>query len=351
VGTQLNNANQFDGPAATSCYAFNTTTGIQCGVLINGPPVATTNCYNRLNDALPSVPIMHSNATSLYNALDVNLAKRVTHGLQLNAAYTWSRLLDTDETGGAQDGQNVPIEPLHPDSMWGPAIFDLTHSFHLSAIYHFPDFVASKGFMSKVLNGWMTNGILTLQTGYPFTATSGADRENISWAVGYGGSEEVDVLPGRNLHNITHGGSTGCGSIAAGTPLGTPKLWYDPCAFSVQPAGFIGNESRDLLRGPGLNNVDFSVVKDTAVSKLGESGKIEFRAEFFDLFNHPNFALPGTSVLSGSCPAVAGDPNGSIEGCSGTALTTAGVISSTITQAGALPAGQRQIQFGLKLMF
>jgi len=97
--------------------------------------------------------------------------------------------------------------------------------------------------------------------------------------------------------------------------------------------------------------VDFSIVKDTAVGFLGEGGKVEFRAEVFDLFNHPNFALPNQVVSAGSCAANAANPGG-LGACALTPTGTAGVISSTISGTAGLPQGaQRQIQFGLKLMF
>jgi hypothetical protein len=364
-GTVLNNANQIDG-TATSCYFYPTLTSksgsvtqtavLQCGLLVGlGTPPSPNSgtCFNRLNDTFPNMKFLSPIATSLYNALQVNLTKRVTHGLQVNASYTWSRLMDDSQGTAAQDGQQISGEPLHPNSTWSPALFDLTHVFHVSGIYHFPDFASSKGFMTKVTNGWMINGILSLQTGYPFAATLSSDRENISWEPGFTGVTDVpDVVPGRTPYNITHGVSSGCGSIPAGKPLGTPQLWFDPCAFSIEPAGFIGNERRDFLRGPTLSNVDFSLVKDTAVSKLGEGGKIEFRAEFFDLFNHPNFALPsGTSIASGGlCPITAQNPAG-VAACPITPLSTAGAISSTLTNPGGLPGGTRQIQFGLKVMF
>ena len=73
-------------------------------------------------------------------------------------------------------------------------------------------------------------------------------------------------------------------------------MWYDPCAYYLQPQGFLGNEGRNSLRGPGFNMLNFSVVKDTALGFLGEGGKLEFRAEFFNLFNHTNFASPGSRL-------------------------------------------------------
>jgi hypothetical protein len=362
-GTVLNNTSQYDG-SATSCYAYNTTTLPQCGYLAgNGvtppQPGGSVPCYNRENDGLPSTVATAASATSFYNALQVNLSKRVSSGLQFNAAYTWSKLMDNDEYNIIEDGQIVIEEPLHPNtSMWGPAIYDATHNFRLSAIYQFPKFASSKGFARKVLNGWETSGILSLQTGYPFDVGLSSDRSNIAYAPEWGQTGDLpDIVPGRSPYSITHGVSSGCGTpgasgyIAPGTPLGTPKHFYDPCAFSTPAAGFIGNETRGVLRGPNLANLDFSIVKDTPVSKLGEGGMIEFRAEVFDLFNHPSFPLPGLTVAAGTCPAVSGDPNAPVEGCAITPNPGAGSITSTIDGVGGTPGGQRQIQFALKLIF
>jgi hypothetical protein len=104
--------------------------------------------------------------------------------------------------------------------------------------------------------------------------------------------------------------------------LGTPNLWFDPCAFYTQPAGFLGNESRNMLRGPGLSNMDFSLLKDTAIKQLGENGNLQFRVEFFNLLNQVNFAIPGNHNYP-----------------SGGAITSTGNATS------------RQIQVALKLMF
>ena len=112
--------------------------------------------------------------------------------------------------------------------------------------------------------------------------------------------------------------------------------------FDVQTAGTFGNEGRGILSGPGLENVDFSIVKDTKAAFLGEAGNIEFRTEMFNLLNHPNFALPSASLWT------AGTPTTSAAGQIGTtanpALSTAGQITSTIQNS-------RQIQFALKILF
>ena len=325
----VNLASQYDG-SATSCY------------LSSSP---------RLNQNLPSMIFNPANGESFYNALDATLTKRVSHGLQFQAAFTWAKLNDNQQGGSGQDGNDIAAEPLHPHSLYGPALFDVRDNFHFDALYRIPDFTSSKGFMGKLSNGWGINGILSLQTGYPFSVTVSGDRELISYTPGFANRDTPDLIPGRTNNNITRGTSTGCTGVTAGTQLGTPSLWYDPCAFSLQPSGFIGTEPRNFLRGPGLANVDFSIVKDTAVGFLGEGGKVEFRAEVFDLFNHPNFALPNQVVSAGSCAANASNPGG-LGACALTPTGTAGVISSTISGTAGLPQGaQRQIQFGLKLMF
>ncbi len=114
------------------------------------------------------------------------------------------------------------------------------------------------------------------------------------------GVARPNLAPGRNNSNIVSGTTAGCLGVLAGQKLGGPNLYYDPCAFSIQPAGFLGNAGRNILRGPGFANLDFSLVKDTALGFLGESGKLEFRAEVFNLLNHANFITPGFGIGAGS---------------------------------------------------
>jgi hypothetical protein len=111
---------------------------------------------------------------------------------------------------------------------------------------------------------------------------------------------------------------------------GGPNQYFDPTAFTLPPAGFLGNAGRNMLRGPGLANVEFSMIKEMAVKTLGESGTLQFRAEFFNLFNQVNFSPPNRTVFTGTGAAVP--------------LPTADQIRSTATPS-------RQIQFALRLLF
>ena len=116
-----------------------------------------------------------------------------------------------------------------------------------------------------------------------------------------------------------------------GQKLGGPELYFDPCAFSLEPNGFLGLQGRNILSAPGLANVDFSVVKDTKLGILGEGGNLQFRVEAFNILNRVNFRRPSQNTYSGSIT-------------SGRALSTAGDITRTNTTS-------RQLQFALKVIW
>ena len=117
-----------------------------------------------------------------------------------------------------------------------------------------------------------------------------------------------------------------CPGVAAGRKVGTPDLWYDPCQFELQPAGFYGNVGRNTLGLPRLRNLDFSILKNT---EWGEGKNLEFRAEFFNIFNHTTLGLVNLTAISSTA---------------GTRSATAGLVTSTVTTS-------RQIQFGMKFTF
>jgi outer membrane receptor protein involved in Fe transport len=290
------------------------------------------------NPNIKSVTLYSNQAYSFYNSLQVGLTKQLTKGLQFQGAYTWSHAMDTtpgtstsDSTGyaGAVFPTLIALEYANSD-------FDTTQNLRFNAIYRLPGPSSGNAFLKGLLTGWQTSGILSLQTGYPFTPALTSNRSlslNNSSAANI---ERPNLNAGRNAANIVSGTTAGCLGVTAGQKLGTPNLYFDPCAFSLQAPGFLGTTGRNLLRGPGLADLDFSLVKDTAIKHLGETGKLEFRAEVFNILNHANFLLPqGRSVFAGSGTSLAPQQ----------ALSNAGVITSTGTQT------SRQIQLALKLIF
>jgi hypothetical protein len=127
---------------------------------------------------------------------------------------------------------------------------------------------------------------------------------------------------------MTTGVTAGCAGQVAGQKLGTPDLYFDPCAFTIPAAGFYGNVGRNIIIGPGFLNVDMSLTKSTAIGALGENGRLNFHADLFNVLNRPNFGRPSNATTTAT----------------GSVFTNAGRISGTI-------GSERQLQFGLKLIF
>ena len=302
----------------------------------SGSPKCWTGNDPRVNPFWDTIEYGTAAGSSWYNALQVGLVKRLAKGLQFQGNYTYSKV--EDETSGQVIGESSvgPPDPSNIKLERAPAGFDLTHNFRFNAIYHFPLIADAHGF-GKVLNGWWVSSILTLQTGYPLNPRVSSNRSRSKTDLGgFGGStDRPDLVPGRKNSDITSGTSAGCMGVAPGTKLGTPDFYIDPCAFTVQPAGFLGTAGRDILRSPGTAEVDFSMVKDTAIRRLGEGGRLEFRAEIFNIMNRANFDAPSSTIFAGT---------GSNDAHAEAPLATSGKVTRTATSS-------RQIQLALKLIF
>jgi hypothetical protein len=238
---------------------------------------------------------------SSYQALQLSANQRMGHGLTFLGSYTWSHSID---------GSSIPVNFLNPNSEAifpedknnlrldrGNSAFDVRHRFVMSALYELPFFKSSPGFVAKSLGDWQINGILTWQTGFPFTVLDTSDPNR-------------DGQPTDRPNQIGN---------AFGPGTGTPQMWFNPAAFVHPPSGTDGLVGRNSLEGPGISNVDFSLIKNFHVT---ERQNVQFRAEFFNLFNHPNFDIPVNDFNS---PAV-------------------GQIHDT-------RLGNRQVQFALKYSF
>ena len=172
---------------------------------------------------------------------------------------------------------------------------------------------------------------MTLRAGVPFnipsgyTGTDGLGRSRSGFTQGTNSADRPSLAPGAKIH--TSGVTEGCaGGPAPGTKLGTPSLWFDPCVFILPPAGTFGNLAKNAVIGPGLADFDFAMKKQFNIT---ERTNLQFRAEAFNIFNHPNFGNMIVPIFSGST----GARNGS-----------AGRIIDTATTS-------RQIQFALRLAF
>jgi len=278
---------------------------------------------NRINPAFGSLTVSRWDSNAVYNALQISLRRRASSGLQYQVFYTFSKSIDQKSTlagGESRQEVNTVMDFQNRATDRARSAFDAKHNFVLSATYPFPFRFRQKA-LAVVLSDWIINGIGTFRSGEPFGARVGSN-------VSANGDRWVPDRPNLNpgfSNDPTSGVSAGCkiGSrtIAAGTPLGTPSLWFDPCAFSRPAPGHYGNLGRNTLTGPGLQSVDASLEKNF---KPTERVNVQFRVEVFNLLDHANFYLPGYNVFSGS----------------------AGVISRLISYPGG-----RIMQFGLKLSF
>ena len=302
-------------------------------------PTAQTTVASRQNNNWGAFNQISDARDSWYNSLQVDLVKNLTHGLQFQTNFTYSKLLD--DTQGASSGTTEVVgsatyasNPYNPLLDKGPSAFNVPFSSKTNVTYHFPRFNTNR-FASGLINGWWTTAIVQAQSGLPFTPTFSGSRSLLN--VNNNNVAVVDrplVIAGRTPYNITHGTSAGCTGVAAGTPIGNSTLYFDPCAFTIQSSGFLGTEERNYLSGPHFRQVDFSLVKDTHLPKLGEAGSLQFRAEIFNLFNHTNYANPNSSVFAGN-GATVNDVENPVQGV--------GQILS------AFPS--RQVQLSLKVQF
>ncbi|MBI2817463.1 MAG: TonB-dependent receptor [Acidobacteria bacterium] len=299
-------------------------------ILADGRPFWRGN-EPRINPNWTTVELKTAGGDSWYDSLQFGLTKRLSKGLQFQSSYTWSKTMDQTQSQLVNDNNTSSSWPVHPDFLRldrAPANFDATHNWRLNAIYRLPDLISSGAVLDKLLNGWGVSSILSLQTGAPFSPSLQTNRSRTQVGGGAANIDRPDLVAGRSNEDITNGASRGCPGVASGRKLGGADLYFDPCAFSLPELGYLGTAGRNILRSPGLANWDFSLVKDTALGVLGESGKLEFRAEFFNLLNRANFDAPNRTVF----------------GQTATPLGNAGLITNTATSS-------RQIQFALKLLF
>jgi hypothetical protein len=204
-------------------------------------------------------------ANSNYNALQTSIEKKVGN-LRLLGAYTWSKSIDNSS------GFFDPINPFNPSLSRSLSIFDIAHNFVISYSYDLPFYRSGHGAAGKLLGGWNISGVTRFTTGFPITLTENDDNS----LCGCSGAD-VPNYDGQSIHFLD--------------PRKPGHLFFDPSPFSPEALGSVGNAKRRFFHGPGINNWDLALHKNTAI---GERTNLEFRAEFFNVFNHAQFMVPGS---------------------------------------------------------
>jgi hypothetical protein len=267
----------------------------------------------------PPTNITRTNADSKYNSLQAKVVKRMSHGLQLGAAYTWAHATDdsndplTPEAGAG----SFPVDSRNPNvGSRGNSDNDIRHRAAVSFTYEFP-FGSGKAYLShgvagKLLEGIQISGIVSAQTGHPYTIFTPLDNGR----TGIASFSWPDVIgdpfgnPGARI--TADGVRTGAANPAAFTPASTFL-------------GHIGDAGRNQFYGPSYTNADITLMKNVGFT---ERVKLQIRSEIFNILNHPQFGQPGNFI----------------------GFNTLGLSTTTLTRSDGTTSA-RQIQLAMKLIF
>lgn len=239
--------------------------------------------YLRPDPRFEDITFQGSSASSNYHSLQTRFQQRLANGLSALASYTWAKSIDNTSGLFTSAGDpNFPQDSLNLRAERGRSNFDIRHRFSLSYAYDLPFGKSAQGWEKGLLAGWQTYGVITLQTGRPFTVALLSDIDNSNTGrsnLGFGANDRPNLIGQAKLDNPT------------------PERWFNTAAFQFAAPFTFGNAGRNILEGDGYQNVNFSVVKNTG---LRENLNLQLRAEFFNLFNHANFDLPDNFLGSPS---------------------------------------------------
>jgi len=245
--------------------------------------------------------------SSNYNSLQAKLDKRFSHGLSFLSSYTWSHSIDGASVffgSGANATTIFPQDNYNLRAERGNSDFDIRHRLSWSLIY---ELTQMHGLPKLLGQGWQFGGILTLQTGQPFSVLTGKGLSGTGL-----GNDRPNLVgdPNAGPHTV--------------------QKWFNTSAFVDNPPLTFGDAGRNIVVAPGYRDFDFSLLKNT---KIGEKVNVQFRTEFFNIFNHPSFAIPSNISAAANFGAL---------------FTTPDAAQNNV---GLGSGGPRLVQFALKLSF
>ncbi|MGB8673531.1 MAG: carboxypeptidase regulatory-like domain-containing protein [Candidatus Acidiferrales bacterium] len=254
--------------------------GICGGVVIgpNGPQCASAQrtTYTNFNAILDNF----SNGTASYNALQAGVEKHLSHSLQFQSNFTWSKTLDTASSGNISFGTNELPNPFDLGYNYGISSENVPFIWVSNFIYTSPLLRDKNQFIQQTLGGWELSGIVTLQSGFPFGIAGGYGDNSGSLQ----GGDRADIVPGQNF-DVRKGGQSQW-----------LNEYFNTAAFTFNAPGTFGDSGRNMFQGPPSKNVDAAIAKNWSVR---ERYNLQFRWEMFNAFNHPNFGTPDANVGDG----------------------------------------------------
>jgi Carboxypeptidase regulatory-like domain/TonB dependent receptor len=264
------------------------------------------------------VDVTSNSATSNYNALQLKFERRLSHGLQALASYTWSHSIDIASTDAFANYLNTPSSVANPNIDRGNSDFDIRHAFTAGITYNLPSPQLNK-IARGAFGGWSVDSFIFARTAPPVNVVGG-----LVFADGIALYPRPDVVPGVPL--VLYGSQYPGGKA------------FDPAAFTPPPTGQQGDFGRNVLRGFGTWQADVAFQRQF---QLTEKVGLRFRGEFFNLFNHPNFGNPTNNLTS----PLFGQSTQTLASSLGSGGANGGF--NPLYQIG----GPRSIQLALKLVF
>jgi hypothetical protein len=220
--------------------------------------------------------MLENSASSFYNGFQLRFEKRFSQGLTFITTYTFSKAMtDAPSFRSTAQESDTAMDPTNLALEWGRMGWDARHRFTTGYVYELP-FGRGTGLLNKIAGGWQLNGIVQLQSGNPFTIGVSGDIANIG-------------APNNNTNRANYVG----GDPDLPGDQRTTERWFNTAAFATPATFTFGNVGRNTVDGPGLVSIDASLAKNTFVT---ERVNAQFRAEFFNMPNHPNYNTPGRFV-------------------------------------------------------
>jgi hypothetical protein len=250
------------------------------------------NTYCVSEQACSAAPYDGRPFWSRFNSVQISVNKRYSNGLSFSGAYTWARSIDILSAGttGRQQSLGGVTGDFHNPPV-GPSNFIRTNVFTGSYLYEIPKWKSATGILGQVINGWSLSGVVIIESGLPFSITDSRGGTIVGIG-GSGGGNFAQFAPGKGPNDV---------------PISSPTRthYFNTDAFSaplkIGDGTALGNAPRNFMTGPGFRNTDMAILK---VFAIREPARLEFRTEFFNLFNHPNFVNPGSNVAAPSSLAV-----------------------------------------------
>src|SRR5579875_99452 len=245
------------------------------GCFYNGAPTYSgpTGVANpRLDPQYNSLQLADNLADAHFEALETSFDHRFSSGWQAQVSYTFSKSIDNGSGTYGLDGGGISSQPFNVAVDRGLSNFNHAHNFRVSGLYNLP--FHAGGLLGGAVNGWQVVGVVTYLSGAPFNATSAPNR----------------VFTGTGSNTGRPNWVAGCNLYSG---FETLAAWFNTACFALQPIGTYGNAGRDTIIGPNLWNLDNSLTKDF---RIREAVTIQFRAEAFNIMNHPSFQLLATNT-------------------------------------------------------